>query len=105
MITDNRISNIRKVTNVGVASYDGIFYFNGLADVTFVANGSISPNIAIGADFAVFTNSDVAFNVDSWENLRILPKRNVSIDHCVRVNTASEDCCLEGSNDLASDVE
>lgn len=79
LFAENAVSNVAEVTHGCAWEEDGVFYFDRLADMATIADGSGPAEVAIRADFAVFPNGDRAFNKDAGEDFRALSDNDLGI--------------------------
>ena len=63
------VSEVRKVADVGARQEDRVLDLDGLADVTLITDRSGAADVAIGPDLAVVADDHVAFDDDAREDL------------------------------------
>lgn len=105
VIAEDGVADVAEVANCAAVPYDGVFDFDSLADKAVVTDGGGAAEVAVGSDFAIFSNDDVAFDDDAGENPGSCPKVDDAIDVGGEADLAEVFGGFEWAYQLLVDVE
>jgi len=99
LFAEDRITDVRKVADVGVRQNEAILDFDGLADVASIADGGIATDITIRADLAIFADDDVAFDEDTGKDAGAFAKVKDAFDHGEWMDFTMDQTLTEGGDE------
>ena len=97
------VTEVGEVTGGGSVGEDGVFDFNGLADMAVVSDGGGATKVTIWADLAVFADDDGAFNVNSGKDFSAFTNDDFGV--VAELNGGMAGPVLDGGNEPGVEIK